>query len=155
MVGIFIDHDLIAVPEPVGTQGQVEGCNAESPAVKPESTGTASANAPDVAASEAAGEVPVLPGMIEVEPRVVPSRVMPDPGAVVMDMWGLGMALVIVKIGRRVGNCSTRGGWTMLRNESATDCVTASMAAMLRQGGQREDQGYSQQRQGNGKMFWE
>jgi hypothetical protein len=108
-----------------------------------------------MAASEAAGKVAVLPGMIQVEPGVVASCVMPDPGTVVMDVRGLGMALVIVKIGGRVGNCSTRGGWTMLRNESATDCVTASMAAVLCQGGQREDQGYSQQRQRNGKMFWE
>src|SRR5580692_311408 len=64
MVGVFVDHDLVAVPEPVSAQGQVKRGNAERPAVEPEAAGAASANAPYVPAAEAAGEVAMLPGMI-------------------------------------------------------------------------------------------
>jgi len=96
-----------------------------------------------MAASETAGETAMLKRMIQVETGIVASSVVPDPGAVVMDVWSFGMALVVVKIGGRVGCCSMRSGRTMLRNESAANGVAAGcMATVLRQSGQREHQGY-------------
>jgi len=156
VVGVFVDHDLVAVPEPVSGQGQVKRGHAERPTVKPETAGAASANAPYVAAAESAGEMAVLPGMIKMEAGIIAPGVMPDPGAVVVDMRGLGMAFLVMKIGRRVGDRSMARGRTMLGNKAAANCVAAaSVGAMLRQRGQGEYQGYSQQRQRNSKMFWE
>jgi hypothetical protein len=106
-----------------------------------------------VAAAESAGESAMFKGMIEVEASIIASSVVPDPGAVVMDVRGLRMACIIVKTGRRVGNRSTSSGWTMLRNESAAHGVAAAMGAVLRQGGQREHQGYGNQGQRNSKKF--
>src|ERR1700689_2249618 len=106
MVGIFVDHDLVAIPEPVGGQCQVKRGNAESPSVKPETARTAPADVPHVAASEAAGETAVLKGMIKVETGIIASSVMPYPGAVVVDVWGFWVAGVIMKTGSRVGNRS-------------------------------------------------
>src|SRR5580658_4853928 len=85
MVGVFVDDDLIAVPEPVTAEAEVESGHTEVEAAKPEAARTASGDAPHVAAAEAAGEVAVLPGMIEVESGVSRSSVMTDPGAVVVD----------------------------------------------------------------------
>jgi len=107
-----------------------------------------------MAAAEPAGEAAVLPGMIEVEARVVTSSVVPDPGAVVVDVGSLGMAFVIMKTLCRVGNRSTRGGWAVLRNESAADGVAAAaVRAVLRQGGQRKHQGYRNRGERNNKKF--
>src|SRR5580692_10933609 len=64
MVGIFVDHDLVAGPEPVSAQSEVKRGDAEGPAVEPETAGAASANAPYVPAAESAREVAMLPGMI-------------------------------------------------------------------------------------------
>ena len=156
MVGIFVDHDLVAIPEPVGGQCQVKRGNAESPSVKPETARTASADVPHVAASEAAGETAVLKGMIKVETGIIASSVMPYPGAVVVDVWGFWVAGVIMKTGSRVGNRSVTSRRTMLGNEAAADCVAAAtVGTVLREGGQREHQGYSNRGQRNSKKFGE
>ena len=92
VVGIFVDHDLVAVPVPVVAIGEIKRGNAEVEAAKPEAAGAASADAPDVAAAEAAGEAAMLPGMIEVEAGVVASSVVSNPLAVVVDVRSFGMA---------------------------------------------------------------
>jgi hypothetical protein len=156
VVGIFVDHDLVAVPEPVRAPGQVKRGNAKSPAIKPETGRAASADVPHVAAAETAGETAMLKRMIEVETGIIASSVVPDPGTVVVYMRGLGMAFLVMKIRCRVGYGSMARGWTMLRNESAAYCVTAAtVGTVLREGGQREHQGYSNRGQRNSKKFGE
>jgi hypothetical protein len=138
MVGIFIDHDLIAVPEPVTAQGKVKGGDAESEAAKPETAGAASTDAPDVAAAEAAGEAAVLPGMIEVEAGVIASGVVSDPSAVVVDVRSFRMAFpVAIRLGCGPGGRAASRGWTVVRNVSATNGMTtaSAVASMLRERG--------------------
>jgi len=130
MVGIFIDHDLIAVPEPVTAQGKVKGGDAESEAAKPETAGAASTDAPDVAAAEAAFKATMLPGMIKVETGVIASSVVSDPTAVVVDVRGVGVAFpVAIILGRGPGWRAASGRWTVVRHVSATHCMTASAVA--------------------------
>jgi len=134
VVGIFVDHDLVAVSEPVIAEAEVKSGDAEIEAAKPETAGTAAQNAPDVAAAEAAGEASVLPGMIEVEAGIIGAGVVPDPLAVVVDVRGFGMAFFVGS--GRPGRRAMRSRWTVFRNVSATDGMTASaMAAVLREGG--------------------
>jgi len=144
MVGIFVDHDLVAVPEPVIAVGKVEGGDAEGEAAKPKTVGTAAANPPNVAAAEAASEAAVLPGMIEVEAGIVATGVVPNPSAVVVDVRGFGMAF-FVATGRGSGRRATNWGRTMFGNVSAADCVTASSmtGSVLRPGRDGENQRYS------------
>ena len=71
VVGVFVDHDLVAVPEPVVAETDVIRSYAEIKATEPEAVGTASREMPDVAAAEAAGEASVLPGMIEIVVGIV------------------------------------------------------------------------------------
>ena len=145
MVGIFVDHDLVAVPEPIAAQGQVKGGDAESEAAKPETGGTASANAPDVAAAEAAGESAMLKGMIKVEAGIITAGIMSNPGAVVVNVRSFGMALP-VGAGGGSGRCATHRSGTMFGNESATDSVAAAsaMATVLRQSRDGKHDSYSQ-----------
>jgi hypothetical protein len=146
MVGIFVDHDLVAVPEPVTAQSEVKGGDAESEAAEPETGGTASANAPDVAAAEAAGESAMFKGMVEVESGIVSPGVVADPGAIMMDVRGFGMAFHVATRSRSCRSAANRSG-TMFGNESATDGVaaaTATVASMLREGRDGKEYSYCQ-----------
>jgi len=110
MVGIFVDHDLVAVPEPVTAQGKIKGGDAESEAAKPEAVGTASANAPYMAAAEATGESAMFPGMIEVEAGIVSPGIVPDPFSVVVDVRSFWVAFAVaIGLGRGSGRCATNG----------------------------------------------
>jgi len=111
VVGIFVDDDVVAVPEPVAAVGEIECADAEIEAAEPEAAGTASGEMPDVAAAEAAGEVAVLPGMIEMHAGIVTAGVVADPFAVGMDVRGVGMSGLVVEV---------RGGWSRMRNRSGT-----------------------------------
>src|SRR5258708_3836958 len=131
MIGIFIDHDLVGVPEPVAAQGKVKRGDAEGEAAKPEAIGTASANAPDVAAAEASGEAAMLSGMIDVEAGVIAPGVVPDPFAVVVDVRSFGVAFAVaIALGRGSGRCATNGSRTVFGNVStANGMTTASSTA--------------------------
>ena len=65
IVGIFVDHDLVAIPEPVADIADVNRSYAEIKPAKPEAAGTASNQPPYVTAAETAREMPVFPGMVE------------------------------------------------------------------------------------------
>ena len=96
-------------------------------------------------AAEAAGEMAVFPWMIKMEASVIPSLIMADPFAIVMDMRGFGMALAIAVVGlgstlvrRFMGSAVVRLR-PVVGNVSATNGVTAAaVTAMLRPQGQRE-----------------
>ena len=102
VVGIVVDHDLVAVPAPVIAEGVVGRRDLEGKAAKPETLPVSSAQAEDVARPEAAGEAPVLPGAIEVIGRIVAAGIVPDPAvAFGMDVRRVGMSGLIAKIARR------------------------------------------------------
>lgn len=129
MVGIFVDYDLVAVPEPVRAQGQVKGGNAESEAAKPETVGPASCNAPDVAAAEAAGEAAMFPGMVEMEARIIAPVIMADPFTVVMDVRSLWVPGFVTA--GRSGWRAVRSGRAVFWNVSATDGVVAGLMVIV------------------------
>jgi putative intracellular protease/amidase len=134
VIRVFVDHDVVAVPEPVVAEAQVERGDAEVEASEPETAGAASGKVPDVASPEASGEVAVLPGMIEMKTGVVSSVLVPDPLPVVVDVWGFGMAFMVAK--SRMGSFMRRAvvcGWTVVGN------VSAAYVAMLRPGGEGKD----------------
>jgi len=103
VVGIFVDDNIVPVPQPAATVIQIKRRDAEVEAAKPEATGTTSGKTPTVTATEAAGETAMLPGVIEVEAGIIASGVVSNPLAVVVDVRGLGMAFFIAtsRSGRR------------------------------------------------------
>jgi hypothetical protein len=152
VVGIVIDHDLVAIPIPVPCVAEIERRNAELEAVKPKAVGTASANAPDMAASEAAGEASMFEGTVEVVASVIPPGVVSNPLAVVVNVRSFGVAGLIT-IGssgrgflvwrsflarccflsrRRCLACVPVGGWrTVGRNVAATHGVAAGLMVVV------------------------
>jgi hypothetical protein len=62
VVGVFVDHDIVAIPKPVAAEADIVGSDAEIESAEPKAIRAASAEVPDAAATEAAGKVAVLPG---------------------------------------------------------------------------------------------
>jgi hypothetical protein len=138
VVGIVVDHNVVAVPEPVIAITDIKSRDAKKESAEPEAARTASAKAPPVTGAEAAFKVTMLPRMIEMEARIIAPVVVPDPLAVVMDMGGFGMSFAFAEAGLGRGwarNGAMRGRWTVFRNIAAADRV-AAMAAVLRPCGQ-------------------
>jgi hypothetical protein len=89
VVGIFVNHDIVAIPKPVAAITDVEG----------------------------AGEVSMLPGMIEMIVDVGPAGVVADPLAVVMNVGSIGMPrLVVEMLGGLRRMRRARRSWTMRRD---------------------------------------
>jgi hypothetical protein len=136
VVGVIVDNDVIAIPEPVIAVSKVKRANAEIEAAEPESIGAASTESPSVTAANAAGEVAMFPGMIQMEAGLVASVVMSDPFAVVVDVGSFGMAfMVAIGSSRRRGlvGRAVRGRGAVVGNVATTDGVL--MVIVLRQGG--------------------
>src|SRR5690349_20758300 len=82
MVGIGIDDDVVAVPEPIIAVVVLVGRDLEEEAANVESIASAAAQPPDVLRTDGACETPVLPGMIEMEIGVVGPGLVPHPAVV-------------------------------------------------------------------------
>ncbi len=132
VVGIVVDDDLVAAPVPPGAVAYVKGSNTPEEAVEAEAVGAAAVEMPDVAATDAAGEMAVLPGVIEMVVGVVFTGVVTDPLAVVMNVGRFGMARFIgavLFLWRRLGflvGCGSVRGF-----ETAADPIAARAAAVL------------------------
>jgi hypothetical protein len=140
VVGIVVDHNVVAVPQPVIAVTGIKSRDAKKESAEPEAARTASAKAPPVTGAEAAFKVTMLPRMIEMEARIIASVVVPDPLAVVMDVGSFGMPFAVAEAGLgsgRARNSAVRRRWTVFRNVAAADRV-AGMAAVLRPCGQRK-----------------
>lgn len=96
MIGIFIDHDLIACPVPVGDDVVVVRGDIPVEIVEPETARAATRKHPYVIASKTAGKVPVSPRIIEVIMRITPAAVVSNPAIVArVDVGNFGMAMLV------------------------------------------------------------
>ncbi len=75
VVGIFVDYDRIAVPNPIRGVVVFVRRHTEVEAAEPETFAVSSAQTEHVAAAKAAGEVAVLPRMIDVIVESWPTQV--------------------------------------------------------------------------------
>ena len=143
VVRIFIDHDLIGAPIPGIAEGEVNGSDGEIETAEPEALSIATCNAPHVAFAEAAGEVPVLPGMIEMIVRIIGAGIVADPLVVSVNVRSVGMAIFVdVFWWCRMLH---RLGWSrpMRRNVTAADVVSrwrSRWVFFLRESRNRTDQ---------------
>jgi hypothetical protein len=143
VVGILINHDVVASPIPIAAIADIHRSDAKEKSTKPEPTRAASHEVPYVTTSKAAGEVAVLPRTIEMQGSGV-AAVMANPGTVVVNVRGFGVTLLIAEA--RFGDL----GWlavqrwrTMLWNESAADLMATTLLWESRRGegdeGQHQD----------------
>src|SRR6202041_1832981 len=79
MIGILINHDVIAVPQPSIAEGDVGCCHIPEPAVEPEPARTSPGKVPDVAMANAARKVPMRPGLVQVIAVIVFAAIVPTP----------------------------------------------------------------------------
>ena len=93
VVGIVINDNLVGIPEPTVAIADVKRSHAPKPSVETETSGTATAETPNVAAANAAIEVAVLPGMVEMIVGIFATRVVTHPLAVVVNVRSFRMAL--------------------------------------------------------------
>jgi hypothetical protein len=127
VVGVFVDDDVVAVPEPVAAIADVEGADAEVETSEPEAVGAASGEMPDVAAAEASGEVAVFPGMIEVHAGIVTAGVVADPFAVGVNVRRVGMSPFVAQVrGSRFRDMYRSGAVGRNVSGAAADFMTLS-----------------------------
>ena len=98
VIRIFVDHDLVRIPQPVAAIPDIDRRNAEIKTTEPESPGPAAPETPYMPWPEAAAKMPVLPRMVEMEAGIHAPRIVSDPVAVLVHMRGLRMAWLIVKV---------------------------------------------------------
>jgi hypothetical protein len=156
VVGVFVNHDVVAVPIPAIGICKVKRSYAEVKAAKPETSRVATLDVPAVSAPETALKAPVYPGVVKAEMIVIPAPVMTDPLAIAVDVGSFGM-IVVVAIGAFVPvfmpvvfmtitivGVVVIGGRTVVRNVSA-DVVMMVVSIMVvvssRESRQGEDQG--------------
>jgi hypothetical protein len=97
VVGIFVDHDGIAIPEPIRGVVVVIRRYAEVPVIEPETIAAAASKAILMAAAEAARESAVLPRTIHMVVFVTPTGIVADPGVIVVDVRHLRMIRLIAE----------------------------------------------------------
>ncbi len=132
VVWIVVDDDVIAIPVPTAAVAYIESCHAPKEAVKAEAVGSAAVQMPNVAAADAAGEMAVLPRVIEMVVRVVFTGIVPDPLPIVMHVgrfWvarSIGAMLLLWR-----GSGILMRSWAMRRFESATHPFAAASTPVL------------------------
>jgi len=145
VVGIGIDHNVIAIPEPVGTGIVVVRRGLKEEAAHVEALATASMQPPDMLRPDRPGEASMLPGMIEVVVRIVSPGIVAYPAVVlsvnVRRRWMPGLILecssLLGLLGWMLRSLGCRGArrlWTVLRNVTAPNSLLVS-AMLLRWGG--------------------
>ena len=153
VVGVFVNHYVVAVPIPVIGVGKVKRGDAKVEAAKPETAGIPTLDAPAMSTTEATLKAAVLPRMVQVEAVVIPPHVVTNPFAVVVDVWGFRMAVavlirvpvpivmvvIVAIVCVLVAVISLRA---MVRNVSSTDIVVVVVVVVVFLGerGQGEDQ---------------
>ena len=97
VVGIFVDDYLVGAPLPVVAETVVVGEDAEVEAAEPEAIAAASFDAEDVAAAEAAVEMAMLPGMIDVVVGIIAAGIVADPFAISVHVGSFGVSRLVFK----------------------------------------------------------
>ena len=96
VIGIVVDHDVVAVPQPIAGVVIVVRRDAPEKATKPETVAAAAFETINVVAANFAAEVSVFPNVILMITAIVAAPVMTDPLIVLsMHVRSFGMALLV------------------------------------------------------------
>src|SRR6185437_7912416 len=98
VVGVFINHNWVRIPTPVGDIDDIWGRNAEIPVVKPEARWAASGQDVGMAPAKCAWETAMLPGMGEAIAGI--PALVSDPSPVAVNVRRIRMASLIVEMTR-------------------------------------------------------
>jgi hypothetical protein len=96
VVRVLVDDDLVGIPEPTIAIAHIKGCNAEKKSTEPKAFWTAASEMPYMPSPGTAGEMTMLPRVIEMVVGVPAPAVVPNPLAVVVNMRSLRVALNVL-----------------------------------------------------------
>jgi hypothetical protein len=146
VIGVLINHDLVRIPEPVIAKAVVVWGNAKVEPAKPKTLPVPSPKAEDMVGSEPAGEVPVLPRMIEMVVRIIAAGVMPDPLAIWMDVRGVWVSSLVLITAVFCGGAllTSSRSRTMSGNVPAINSLGATPASSLRKSRNGKHQQHNQ-----------
>ncbi len=137
VIGIVVNDDVIRIPEPAVAETNIIRSHGEVEPTEPEAAGPSAYETPDVAAAETAGEVAMLPRMIQMVMRVVGAGVMAHPLFAPIDVGSVGMSGLFAEVAVLLGRVRRRYlRRTMCRNVlTPADLrpATTFMAFLLRQ----------------------
>src|ERR1700733_7061637 len=105
VIRVFIDDNLIGIPQPVRTESEIGRSNRPEPPVKPEPARSTSSEYPGVFGSKAAVEVAMLKGLVKMICRVVGAGIMTNPDLPFVHMRHIGVAGLIAVVTARRGRC--------------------------------------------------
>ena len=113
MIGVFVDHDRIGIPQPVGNVVIVGRGNTKVEAANPEALSISSYQTENVTRSKSAREATVFKRMIQMEARIVPAGIMSYPLVVGVDVRSFGVSRLIGETAafRRGGAWNLRWPW--------------------------------------------
>jgi hypothetical protein len=137
VVIVLINYDLVGIPQPAISEAKIVWGNAEEEAVKPEALRASAYETEYMAMAKAARKVPMLPGMIEMVVGIITTRVMPDPVAVGVNVLGISSVVIECAVW-----LTSKGSWTMGRDESAPPTMTASAVSLCESGKRQRQQHY-------------
>jgi len=115
VVGVVVNHNLVAVPHPVIAEADVIGCDAEIETAEPEAAGASADQMPYVVPANSARKVAVRPGVIEMVIAVSRTGIVPDPFTVRVDVRSIGVPGCIVIMSRLRSGCLMGSGRRFLR----------------------------------------
>lgn len=102
MVGIFINHDLVGVPQPIRNVSDLSRSDAPIKIVQKEARRSAARKPELVPGSESTRKVPMLPRTVQVEPGVVRPGIVSDPFISGVDMGRFGVLRLIGEMALRL-----------------------------------------------------
>lgn len=138
VAGIVVEDHVVTEPVPSAHVADIKGRDPEVEAVKEEAIRTSAAQTVDVLRTEAAGEVTMFPGVIEVIVRIASG--MANPAAVVMDVGSLRVTIHVAEVAMIAGVVSRTTGKaamvaatfrTTLGHKAAAYVAAAHPAAMF------------------------
>src|SRR5579859_715295 len=98
MVGIFVDDDVVGVPEPVAHIGNIVRGHGPVPITEAEAARIAAGQSPAMFGAEAAFETAVLPRVVDTVMLIVAPGVVTYPAAAVVHVRRIGMAGAVAVI---------------------------------------------------------
>lgn len=116
MVGVLVNDNFIATPDPVVAVGDIIRRNAEIETAEPEALRPASGEMPDVRAAETCRKVPVLPRAVEMIVRIVRRGVVPNPLSVRVHVGRIGVPGPITEIRPLLHGLPLRRSLTLWRS---------------------------------------
>jgi len=100
VIGIVVDHDVVAVPQPIAAVVIVVRRDAPEKAAEPETVPASSFEAINVVAANFAAETSVFPRAVKMVMRIAAAPVMTDPTITFsMNVGSFGVALLVTVTG--------------------------------------------------------